>query len=184
MKGTFPNMGKQSRVETQFRERVRRERERRDWSQAELAKQLRDRGIASIYTTTVAKIEAGERAVRIDEATALADIFDVSVDALLGRSASFQKDRLYAVQDAARQATAGVSAIKTTLMNVFPELSGLEFDNREAVTAAAGRAMAALDQAVDALMVVTGQPTIDEIAAAFSEPPQPQPSKRSERRPK
>ena len=177
-------MGKQSPVETRFRERVRRERERRDWSQAELAKLLQDRGIASIYPTTVAKIEAGERAVRIDEATVLADIFDVSVDALLGRSASFQKDRLYAVQDAASQASAGVSAIATTLMNVFPELDGLEFDNREAVMVAAGRALAALKAAVDALMVVTGQPTIDELAEAIMRPPQPQPRKRSERRPK
>lgn len=175
-------MGKQSFVETRFRERVRRERELRDWSQAELAKLLQDRGIASVYPTTVAKIEAGERAVRIDEATALADIFDVSVDALLGRSASFQKDRLYAVQDAARQASAGVSAIITTLINVFPELDGLEFDNRKAVTAAADRALATLGQAVDALMVVSGQPTIAEIAEAITQPPQPQPRKRSERR--
>lgn len=177
-------MGKQSFVETQFRERVRRERERRDWSQAELAKLLQEKGIGSVYPTTVAKIEAGERAVRIDEATALADIFDVSVDALLGRSANFERDRLYAVQDAALQASAGVSAIATTLMNVFPELDGLEFDNRKAVTAAAHRALAALSQASDALMVVTGQPTIDEIADAITQPPQPQPRKRSERRPK
>lgn len=174
-------MGKQSQVETQFRERVRRERERRDWSQAELAKLLQDRGMPSVYPTTVAKIESGERAVRIDEATLFADIFDVSVDALLGRSASFQKDRLYAVQDAALQASAGVSAIATTLMNVFPELDGLEFDNREAVMVAAGRAQAALKEAVDALMVVTGQPTIDELAQAIMQPPQPQSRKRSER---
>ncbi|OBI77011.1 helix-turn-helix transcriptional regulator [Mycobacterium sp. E740] len=173
-------MGRQSLVETRFRERVRRERERRDWSQAELAKLLQDKGIGSVYPTTVAKIEAGERAVRIDEATALADIFEVSVDALLGRSSSFEQDRLYAVRDAALQATAGVSAISTTLINVFAELEGLEFDNREAVTAAAGRALAALRTAVDALMVVTGQPTIDEIAEAITQPPQPR--KRSERR--
>ncbi|OBB73161.1 hypothetical protein A5759_16270 [Mycobacterium sp. 852014-52144_SCH5372336] len=164
--------------------RVRRERERRDWSQAELAKLLQDRGIASVYPTTVAKIEAGERAVRIDEATALADIFEVSVDALLGRSASFEQDRLYAVRDAALQAASGVSAIRTTLMNVFPELDGLEFDNRRAVRAAADRALAALSQAVDELMVVTGQPTIDEIAESIMQPPQPQPRKRSERRTK
>ncbi|MCK0175838.1 helix-turn-helix transcriptional regulator [Mycolicibacterium sp. F2034L] len=175
-------MGKQSLVETRFRERVRRERERRDWSQAELAKLLQDRGIGSAYPTTVAKIEAGERAVRIDEATALADIFDVSVDALLGRSSSFERDRLYAVRDAALQATSGVSAISTTLINVFAELDGLDFDNREAVTVAAGRALAALRTAVDELMVVTSQPTIDEIAEAIMQPPQPQPRKRSERR--
>jgi transcriptional regulator with XRE-family HTH domain len=173
-------MGKQTLIETRFRERVKRERERRDWSQAELAKLLQDRGIGSVYPTTVAKIEAGERSVRIDEANALADIFEVSVDALLGRSTSFEQDRLYAVRDAALQATSGVSAISTTLMNVFAELEGLEFDNREAVTVAAGRALAALRTAVDALMVVTDQPSIEEIADAIMLPPQPR--KRSERR--
>jgi transcriptional regulator with XRE-family HTH domain len=179
MSGIFPNVGKQSPVETRFRERVRRERERRGWSQADLAKQLSSKGIHSIYPTTVAKIEAGDRAVRIDEATALAGIFDVSVDALLGRSASFERDRLYAVQDAALQASSGVSAIITTLINVFPELDGLEFDNREAITAAAGRALDALKAAGDALGTVAGVPTLEEAATMIDRPPGPR--KRSER---
>ena len=81
IRGKLPIMGKQSAVETSFRERVQQERERRKWSRADLSKMLQGRGFEHIYTSTVAKIEYGERAVRIDEATAIADLFEVSVDA-------------------------------------------------------------------------------------------------------
>ena len=79
-------MGKQSAVETRFRERVRAERDRRRWSQADLSKRLQAKGLDHILPSTVAKIEGGDRAVRIDEANALADLFAISVDDLLGRS--------------------------------------------------------------------------------------------------
>lgn len=38
-----------------------------------------------VYSTTIAKIEAGDRAVRVDELYAFADLFGMSADALLGR---------------------------------------------------------------------------------------------------
>ena len=75
-------MGKQGRVGDQFRERLRSERVRRDWSQSDVAKMLSDKGIDGIYPTTIAKIEAGDRAVRIDELLAIADLFEVSLDGL------------------------------------------------------------------------------------------------------
>lgn len=78
-------MGRGTKVETRFREAVRRERERQGWSQAYLAAFLQSRGCPHILSTTVAKIENGDRAVRIDEAAVMADIFGVSVDSLLGR---------------------------------------------------------------------------------------------------
>jgi transcriptional regulator with XRE-family HTH domain len=62
----------------------REERKRRDWSQSQLEKMLAEKGI-HLHWTTIAKIEKGERSVRIDEAAAIADLFDMSVDALLGR---------------------------------------------------------------------------------------------------
>jgi transcriptional regulator with XRE-family HTH domain len=79
-------MGRQSTVETRFRERVRQERERREWSQADLSKRLQAKGLEHIIPSTVAKIESGDRAVRIDEANALADVFAISIDELSGRS--------------------------------------------------------------------------------------------------
>lgn len=50
-----------------------------------MADMLADKCSQSVDATTIAKIEAGRRSVRINEAVALADIFEVSVDALLGR---------------------------------------------------------------------------------------------------
>ena len=41
-------------------------------------------GFKHVLPTTVAKIESGERWVRLAEANALADVFEVSVDVLLG----------------------------------------------------------------------------------------------------
>jgi hypothetical protein len=38
-----------------------------------------------MHPTTVAKIEAGDRSVRINEAVGIADLFEVSLDSLLGR---------------------------------------------------------------------------------------------------
>ena len=65
---------------------MRAERERRGWSQEELAKRLTDKGVDT-YASTVAKIESEKkpRAVRLAEAAAIADLFDVSLDTLLGR---------------------------------------------------------------------------------------------------
>lgn len=50
-----------------------------------MAKMLADSGIQPMHSTTVAKIEAGERSVRINEAAGIADLFGVTVDSLLGR---------------------------------------------------------------------------------------------------
>jgi hypothetical protein len=46
---------------------------------------LSDKGLNPMYATTLAKIEAGARSVRINEAVAIADLFEVSLDTLLGR---------------------------------------------------------------------------------------------------
>lgn len=80
----FTDMGKFKWVEDRFSQQVRAERERRGWTQSEMAKMLSDRGIA-MHWTTVAKIEKGDRSVRIDEAAAIAELFGASVDVLLGR---------------------------------------------------------------------------------------------------
>ena len=127
-------MGKQSAVETSFRERVQQERERRKWTRADLSKLLQGRGFEHIYTSTVAKIEYGERAVRIDEATAIADLFEVSVDVLLGRNVDRRFDLAYtlrSVQNIARQSAQQTAAIADTLDASLADLNALEFDGRE-----------------------------------------------------
>ena len=54
-----------------------------------------------MHWTTIAKIEAGTRAVRIDEAAAIADLLGVSVDHLLGRRARPKSDLVHALRAAA-----------------------------------------------------------------------------------
>jgi hypothetical protein len=46
---------------------------------------LAARGIDKMHHTTVAKIEGGDREVKLDEAAALADLYGLSLDAMLGR---------------------------------------------------------------------------------------------------
>jgi len=50
-----------------------------------MAALLSDSGVPMIHATTIAKIEAGDRPTRIDEAIGIADLFGISLDALLGR---------------------------------------------------------------------------------------------------
>jgi transcriptional regulator with XRE-family HTH domain len=79
-------MGRRELIDAQFGKRVREERERRRWSQEDLAKRLTVKGIPT-YPSTIAKIEATRkpRAVRLGEAIGIADLFEVALDALLGR---------------------------------------------------------------------------------------------------
>lgn len=50
-----------------------------------MAKMLSDNGIDPMHSTTIAKIEAGERSVRINEAVGIAELFGVSLDFFMGR---------------------------------------------------------------------------------------------------
>jgi transcriptional regulator with XRE-family HTH domain len=69
-----------------FRERMTYERKQRGWSQAEVAEMLTARGVDKMHHTTVAKIEGGDREVKLDEAAALADLYGLSLDEMLGRN--------------------------------------------------------------------------------------------------
>jgi transcriptional regulator with XRE-family HTH domain len=75
-----------------FRDNLRRERESRKLTLATLAKLLQDKGL-SVHATTIAKIEYGERPAKLDEAVAVADVFGVSLDALIGRRRSRTGDK-------------------------------------------------------------------------------------------
>jgi transcriptional regulator with XRE-family HTH domain len=90
-------MGRQKWTDELFGKRVRDERERQGWSQTKMAKLLTDKKIEPMYATTVAKIEAGSRSVRINEAVAIADLFEVPLDGLLGRKPGAERDLAYAL---------------------------------------------------------------------------------------
>jgi transcriptional regulator with XRE-family HTH domain len=146
-------MGRQGRLGDQFRERLKDEREGRKWSQAEVAKMLSDKGISGMYPTTIAKIEAGDRAVRIDELTGIADLFEVSVDALLGRRTGAGNDLAYtlrAVQTIACQSVQQTATIADALGDSLVDLDAFEFNGREEIENEVVRAQAALREAQDA----------------------------------
>jgi transcriptional regulator with XRE-family HTH domain len=75
-------MGTRQTAAEKLGARLKTERNERGWSLAHLAQKLTDEGLTSVYATTVAKIESGARAVRVDELTAFADAFEMSLDAL------------------------------------------------------------------------------------------------------
>jgi transcriptional regulator with XRE-family HTH domain len=70
-------------ADIQFGRRLRVLREERGVSQQALAAALAPLGITTWHQTTVGKIEAGSRAVRLTEALAVAELFATTVDELL-----------------------------------------------------------------------------------------------------
>lgn len=85
-------MGRENFWQVQFRKKLRLERERRGWSQAQVSQSLKGKGIDNMYPTTVAKIESGDREVKLDEAAAIADLFEMSLDALVARGSAKRRD--------------------------------------------------------------------------------------------
>lgn len=157
--GNIPNMGKQGRVGDQFRERLRSERVRRDWSQSDVAKMLSAKGVDGVYPTTIAKIEAGDRAVRIDELMAIAEIFEVSLDRLLGRRiGARQQDVTFVLQgfiDAARSASVQLSAIEASLRTKSAELAAFDFEARDTIIEGCDWVRSVLTQASEVLFATT-----------------------------
>jgi transcriptional regulator with XRE-family HTH domain len=140
-------MGTEERLQDYFGERIKAERVSRKWSQSKVAQLLLDKGIDGIYATTIAKLEKNERAVRIAEACALADLFEVSLDSLLGRSTGLDNDLrliLRDLKDVASKASSDVGGLYVAILERTAELADLEFEGCEALHAAAVRAAEAL----------------------------------------
>jgi len=138
-------MGRQKWTDDQFGKRIKAERERRGYSQAQMAAMLTRRK-TPVHATTLAKIEAGSRSVRINEAVALAELFEVTVDALLGRTGPDQSTVTFALMvlegyasDAARlikQAQGVVSDLGDQLESVdegfeVPSINQLQLSAKE-----------------------------------------------------
>lgn len=77
------NFGESSATEYRFGRRVRTEREKRGWTQADLASRLSEFGLA-LHPSAIAKIELRDvdrpRAIRLDEAEVIARVFGLTVD--------------------------------------------------------------------------------------------------------
>lgn len=72
-----------SAVERRFTRRLREERERAGISQAAIAEYLTEQLEHRVDASALSRMEKGVRAVRLDEAVAIADILGVELEALL-----------------------------------------------------------------------------------------------------
>ncbi|PVB14461.1 XRE family transcriptional regulator [Mycobacteroides abscessus] len=116
-------MGSPPGVEQYVRNKVKAERLRREWSQADVAKKLSDNGIQT-YPTTIAKIEAGVRAIKIDEAVALANLFDITLDTLTGRrfAGSGQLGEMIALAERAQKLLPQIASVRDELQDLRERL--------------------------------------------------------------
>ena len=152
-------------AEDRFRERLRRERESHHWSQADLARKLSAVGL-SVHPTTIAKIEGGDRAVRIAEAVAIAEIFGFSLDEVFGRTATDDTEFAYRFRTLQEKAVEGLSTLEIfqrRFGNRWYALLEFEFtDGRELIEANGGNAIEHIRSALVALMRIAemNEPTL------------------------
>ena len=170
-----------------FGKRLRGAREDRGWTQGDLSERLAEVGV-TITPLQVARMEKGERSVRATEAAALADLYGVSVDGLLGRHARPVADLNHAIRvllDAKNQAAWQLSVVERTLTLAAAELEGadtadrypdLAAETRDAASAVAD-ALSAIENVgqstnptVGALMREDGMKALDRLLAADGEP--------------
>jgi transcriptional regulator with XRE-family HTH domain len=122
------NMGSSKMIDKRLRQRLRDERERRDWSQVTMARMLKREGLL-IHPSTVTKIEAGCRAVQPDELNAYADIFGTSIDSLMGRDGT--TDLMWAISklgSAAQQISTDIGNLRLRLINESIDVHDLSDD--------------------------------------------------------
>jgi hypothetical protein len=121
-----------------------------------MADMLSDGGIAPMHSTTIAKIEAGSRSVRINEAVGIADLFEVSLDSLLDRKSGASPTELAYRLPVLRDNTAkSAGQVAGLMQRIREDLEGLpgEFDGADELTETADNALTKyLEPAVKALL--------------------------------
>lgn len=114
--------------EEHFARRIRAERQARGWTQAELAERLKEHGV-DLHFTAIAKIEqpdpARQRAIRLNEAAALAQTFGVPLQHLL-----YSADGL--VEAAQHHARATANMMLTDTDHLIDSLDALRLAKNEA----------------------------------------------------
>jgi transcriptional regulator with XRE-family HTH domain len=134
-------------ADSRFGERLKDERGHRRLTQPQLAKLLAEKGIKPMHATTIAKIEAGTRSVRINEAVGIADLLGVSLDSLLGhRHTPDLEDLTNALSDAVVTSRIDLRRHAKTLADRMADIP-----NDEALAGLVGDALGHLDAAGMAL---------------------------------
>lgn len=151
--------------------RIKQERDTRKWTQKELGERL------GVDVTVIAKIEKNTRAVRAGEAAVLADLFDTTVDNLLGRKAQPADEAAYALAtalDTARKSGLQLSGIQNEIGERFAELDRLEIDGLGDLKAVADTVDKAMRIAADGLARIAyyrqvGRVPFGNLREAYSE---------------
>lgn len=157
-------MGTRGLIGDRLRERLRNERLRRGWSQAHIAELLSHNAGDGVIATTVAKIEAGDREVRVIELYAYAELFGISVDTLLGARGN-GTDALLAAERLSSNACKMASDVFSLREKLDVDILALEdcaerdrrFDTMADLYSAANLARARLEDARTALTEVGGE---------------------------
>lgn len=137
-----------------FGARLRAIREERRWSQADLGERLKQLGIA-LHQTQIARIELGRRALRLNEATALARVLNTPLQELIEASSGGGTAGL----DAIAELEADIEEQRMKLMDLI--IAATEAKERTA------QAQAAKEQAQDTLERAKGR--LAEAATAHRE---------------
>jgi transcriptional regulator with XRE-family HTH domain len=148
-------MGITNLSDRQFRDNLHRERESRNLSLARLAERVQAKGI-KVYATTIAKIEYGERPAKLDEVIAIADVFGVSIDGLVGRASRqlHRGDKSLAIHALAERTHATAVAAEALETGLREPLAGLDaFTLRKDEAAARAECERAGDALADAAVV-------------------------------
>jgi transcriptional regulator with XRE-family HTH domain len=138
----------------EFRKTLKAARLGKGWTQADVAKRLSDKGIDHIHTTTVAKVEAGERELKLDEALALADLFGLPLDSMLGRGVAPDHDLAFAVlalRDAAGGAMWQFNGIRQGFYPRLRAALAFDFEGRDFVEEQGRRFVSGLTEAEEAV---------------------------------
>lgn len=85
----------------------------------------------SCHPTTVAKLEANERTLAAEELGAYADVFGISVDALMGRRARPAADRALALQRLAESTIDAHQAVRTSVRHIGQALAEVIASDRD-----------------------------------------------------
>jgi transcriptional regulator with XRE-family HTH domain len=131
---------------------MRAVREQKRWSQEQMAKLLSRKGL-HFYATTIAKIEAGDRSVGIAEAVAVAELFEIPLDSLLGRKPRPERDLDYAIGallDAVYTSRTGLSRIARPLRDRLEDI-GSDFTGYDTLARHNDEVARCLDMAREAL---------------------------------
>lgn len=90
--------------ETVFRESMKRRREMLGVNQTELARRMKASGY-SFHQQTIQRVEAGERPIRLDEAYAIAEILDTTVESMTRALRADVSETVYAVERFRRESS-------------------------------------------------------------------------------